>query len=309
MGEQAILSWGRTELWGDFTVCVDRGDDGGLRLQVLAASAGHGDWLHEAESWFTSQGITRSGELLIAPGLPFGESARITQDLNEETCLRDWLTAWASEVMRKAPGCPLLRPPSRPMTGERRFALAAIWAAVAVLFCAGHWFWMKHYEKMLQQELRMAQEPARRIDAIKARAKASEAELANARQQLIATRQLQRDWETVNRLERHRHAVLLHVLADIASDDFVLQSVTESVEEMRITVLALRPELPDFTARLGAAMDPLGWHVGPPNRQALNLMADGGPWQLKWTLRASDTTNSWTDLTHDGSVNQSASGN
>ncbi|HTR40064.1 MAG TPA: hypothetical protein VMH87_00420, partial [Pseudomonadales bacterium] len=57
--------------------------------------------------------------------------------------------------------------------------------------------------------------------------------------------------------------------------------------------LADRPELPDFTAQLAAAVAPFDWHVQSPIRQALQMWNDGGPWQLDWTL-LSPSTNSIT---------------
>lgn len=284
LSEHPGASWSRSELWGDSAVCIDRSDSIGLRLQVLSAFGGHGDWLNEAEAWFATQGIAPPHERLIAPGVPFGKAELAAHDLNDAKGLADWLTAWACEISRKTPGNPVLRAPPRPMSSERRFSLSAGWTALAVLFCVAHGYWLKHTETSLQQELARVQEPVKRLEATKSRARASALRLAEAREQLLVAQQQQSDWEHVTRLERRRHAVLLHALADLASDDFVVQAVGESAGETHISILAMRPELPDFTDRLGAAMAPLNWHVEPPNRQALNLTPDGGPWQLNWTI-------------------------
>jgi len=251
---------------------------------VLSAFGGQGDWLNEADTWFAAQGIAQPHERLLAPGVPFGKAELVSHDLNEEKRLVDWLTAWACEIAGKASGSPVLRLPSRPMSSERRFALSAGWAAFAVLFCVAHGCWLKYTETSLQRELARLQEPVKRLEAAKSRASASERSLAEARQQLLIAQQQHGDWESVTRLERRRHAVLLRALADLASDDFVLQAVGESAGETHISILAIRPELADFTDRLEAAMAPLNWHVEPPNRQALNLTPDGGPWQLSWTI-------------------------
>jgi len=255
-----------------------------MRLQVLSAFGGHGDWANESEAWFAAQGIAPPHEHLIAPGAQPAKAELASHDLSEEKCLGKWLTAWACEISCKSPGNPIVRLPSRPMSSERRFALSAGWAAFAALLCFAHGYGLKRAETSLQQELTRLQEPGKRLEATKSRAIASEQRLAEARAQLLVAQQQQCDWDNVTRLERRRHAVLLHALADLASDDFVLQAVSESAGETHISILALRPELPEFTARLGAAMAPLKWHVEPPNRQALNLTPSGGPWQLNWTI-------------------------
>ena len=291
MSAAAGASWRRTELWGDSAVCVDRGNEGGLQLQVFAAASGHGDRLHEAKAWFAARGMTGAGELLVAPGLPPIPATPATDDLNVEARLATWLTTWARELTGRAPGAPLLRPPSRPMSGQRRFALSAACAGVAIGLCAAHWTWLRRDEAALQRDLGIAQASATSLDAAKSRARARAQSLTNASQRLLADQRLQQDWETVTRQERRRHSVLLHALADAASDDWVLQGLAEAAGETRISILSIRPELPHFTERLAAAMAPLDWRVGPPNRQALNISPEGGPWQLNWTIRAVDVTN------------------
>jgi len=277
-------AWGRSEVWGDSAVCLGRGENGGLCLQVLAAFGEPAEWLGEAEAWFSEHGISHPGERLVAPGLPAGDTPAVSHDLNDEKHLGDWLAAWAGEIAVRAPVSPILIPPPRPMSGERRFALSAGWAALAAVFCVARWYTLQSAEAELQRELARFQEPGKRLEATKTRERACSLKLEDVRQQLLAAQQRQGDWERVTRLERRRHAVLLRALADLASDDFVLQSVDESAGETRISVLAVRPELPNFTDRLGAAMTPLDWRVEPPNRHALNLAPDGGPWQLNWTI-------------------------
>ena len=308
MSATATASWRRTELWGDSAVCVDRGNEGGVQLQVFAAASGHGDRLNEAEAWFAGRGLTGADELLVAPGVPHTPTTRVTDDLNEEARLVAWLTAWAREMTAKAPGTPLLRPPSRPLSGKRQFALATAWAAGAAVLCFAHWAWLRHDEAALQRDLGIAQTSARRLDAAKARARAGDETLSNATQRLLMDEKLKRDWETVTRQERRRHAVLLHALADAGSDDFVLLGLTESAGKMNISILAIRPELPHFTERLAAALAPLDWRIGPPHRQAFNIAPDGGPWQLNWTIQAVDATNHQAQASGASFANSTGSG-
>ena len=276
--------WGRSEMWGDSAVCLGCGEKGGLRLQVFSAFGDHGEWLNDAHAWFTEHGISHPGERLVAPGVPTGGGTAVTHDLNDENILGEWLTAWADEISGSAPGNPVLLPPLRPLSGERRFALSAGWVALAAVFCIVRWHILKTTEASLQRELTRLQEPGKRLETTRSSERACSLQLEGARQQLLTAQQQQSDWENVMWQERRRHSVLLHALADLSTDDFVLKSVNESVGETRICVLAVRPELPNFTDRLEAAMAPLNWRVEPPNRQALNLTPDGGPWQLNWTI-------------------------
>ena len=283
-------AWSRAELWGDSAVCVGRGEKGGLRLQVFAAFGEKSNWLHEAEAWFSGQGFAGPAARLAAPGSSFPDAAPVSHDLSAEKPLGDWLTAWACEIAGKTPVAPVLRLPSRPLSGSRRVALAGGWAALAVLLCAARWQVLQSSEDSFKRELALLKEPARRLDDVKSRTRACTVKLDESRQQLRVVQRQQDDWEQVTRRERRRHAVLLRALADLATEDFILRSIDDAAGETRVSVLSMRPELPHFTECLGAAMAPLNWRVEPPNRQALKRLPNGGPWQLDWTIHESLTT-------------------
>lgn len=282
--EQPGGPWSRAELWSDFAVCAGRNEKGGLRLQVFAAFGEQSAWLGEAAAWFMEQGLAGPSERLAAHGSSFPDTAPVSHDLRDERTLGDWLAAWSGEIMRPSPNAPILRPPPRPLSGARRISLSIGWVALAAVLCAARWYALRSAEVSLQDELTLLQEPKRRLDEAKSRSQACTLKLEKSRQQLQVVQRLQDDRNQVNGKERRRHAVLLRALADLASDAFVLRSIEESSGETRITVLAMRPELSNFTDRLGVAMTPLNWRVEPPNRQALKLMPNGGPWQLTWTI-------------------------
>jgi len=48
----------------------------------------------------------------------------------------------------------------------------------------------------------------------------------------------------------------------------------------------MTPDVPGFATNVASAVEPFGWRIEPPRRRALNLAADGGPWQLDWSLRS-----------------------
>ena len=295
--QQDDAVWMRTELWGDFAVCLYHGKEGGLQLHVFEAASSYDDAISDAEAWFTAHGMSGVGELLVAPGIPVDEAAVVLDDLNEETRLAAWMTAWALEIADQALRVPFLRPPPRPMSIKRRITVASAWAGAALLLCAAHGALQQHDETKLQKELDLAQTSAKQLDAAKSRARTSEEALTNARQHWQADRRLLGDWEFVMRQERRRHAVLLHAIAETATAECVLLGLTESAGEVRLSMLAARPELPGFTEKLASAMAPLDWRVGLPNRQARNLSPNGGPWQLDWVIQAIDVTNRTDRLT------------
>lgn len=290
LSERSGKPWSRAELWGDSAVCLSRSEKAGIRFQVFAAFGEQGDWINEVVAWFSEQGFDGAFERLAAPGALFPAHMPPSCDLRDEKTLGDWLTAWAGEITGQALKVPFLRTPPRPLSSGRRVALSVGWAALAAVLCALRWYALRSTEASLQQEITLRQEPGRRLEDAKSRVRSCTLKLEETRRQLQVVQKQRDDWVQVNRWERQRHAVLLHTLADLASNDFVLRSIEESSGETRITVLAMRPELAKFTDRLGAAMAPLNWRVDSPNRQALKLMPDGGPWQLIWTIHESNPT-------------------
>ena len=289
LGGDATVPWQRIELWGDNVICLDRAADNALRLQVFAAAtAGQGDLPAEAGTWLGQQTEKARRETMVAPGVAVKSTTAATHDLNDESVLGAWLVEWANEL--DSPRVPVLRPPPRPMSTERRLAVTALWTAAAISLCAAHWFWIQHHEDALQRELVSAQAPAKKMDALKSQADGAEKQLAGLREQTRVIAQLCQDWNLVMQQERKRHAILLDAIAGAASDDFVLRSLTESAGALQVSALAVRPELPNVTAQLATAVEPFGWRVASPTRQALQVWSDGGPWQLDWTLQPANTS-------------------
>ena len=284
--------WERIELWGDYAVCLQRNQDPTLRLQVIGTSSMHGGWLKDAANWFGPQSNPALREFIVAPHVAVSGAADATHDLSDERVLTEWLTAWAKELGTEPPHVPLLRPIARPLSIKQLAALAFAFAVVIILLCSSHWLWLQRRERAFQRELVRAQAPSKRLEDLKARAANAEQKLTVARRELEAVLQLCGDWEAVTGQERRRHLVLLRAVAEMASDDFVLQSITESAGEIHVLAIATRPELPNFSSHLAEALKPIDWSVEAPRRKALNLSADGGPWQLEWALRQAAPTNS-----------------
>ncbi len=279
----STAGWQRVELWNDLVLCVDGSAPQSPRAHVVGTAPSRGLWRPQVDQWF--------GEALGERVVMVADSSLIqfadgpTTSLDEELFLKTWLLEWATELMAERTRMPLVRPTPKPMPDAQRVALAASLALAAGAVCVGHYFFMQHREKVLRRELFEAERPAKEMAEHSKRANALQSELEHSRGEARELRDLREFWKDTLDREHRRHATLLLTLAQATPPELAIVTIDEYAGELHLTGLSMTPDVPGFATNVAAAVEPFGWRIEPPRRRALNLAADGGPWQLDWSLR------------------------
>ncbi len=121
----------RIERWADVTSVVEGTQDGAVEVATHRGTKAIGGALANVASAETAH-----AESLIAPGITAPPSAGARFDLAEDAALRQWLVAWASELVLADDGMQLV-PRAKPWTAAHKVGLAvglAILAAAACFF-------------------------------------------------------------------------------------------------------------------------------------------------------------------------------
>jgi hypothetical protein len=279
--EAATKSWQRLELWPDAVFCLHGEPGQSVRLQVLNADPQMGRWHADWAKWQQENGPVAHTEMLVGPGLevPSGQDHGKLFWLDNEAALTAWLLAWAEPLTRKELTLPVLQPVPRPLSATQHGLIAAALAVLVAGACLGHYVWLDRRIQDTQTELQALQGPAQRLAEIQKQVKEQEKkrdEIHSHKEQM--ERQAQRLL-----VQRRRLAQLLRVLAEVKSEDLLLQKLeTDPTGEPSIHGVCLQPELADQFARsLAEALRDFGWEVQPPKKQAQNLTAGGGPWSFE----------------------------
>ena len=279
----STTGWQRVELWNDLVFCVDGSAPQSPRAHVVGTAPSRGLWRPQVDQWFGATLGERVVMVADSSLIQFADGP--TTSLDEELFLKTWLLEWATELVAERTRVPLVRPTPKPMPDAQRFALAASLALAAGAVCVWHYFFMQHREKVLRRELLAAERPAKEMAEHSRRANALQSELEQSRGEARELRNLREFWKDTLGREHRRHATLLLTLAQTTPPELAIVTIDEYSGELHLTGLSMTPDVPGFATNVAAAVEPFGWRIEPPRRRALNLAADGGPWQLDWSLR------------------------
>lgn len=275
--------WQRVELWNDLVLSVDGSTPQSPRAHVVGTAPSRGLWRPQVDQWFGTALSDRVVMVADRSLIQFADGP--VASLDEEFFFKTWLLEWATELAAERTRVPLIRPTPKPMPDSQRIALAVSLALVAGAICVGHFCFMQHQERVLRNELVEAEKPSKEMAEQVARANALQTQLDRSRTEARELRDLREYWKDTLEREHRRHATLLHALSKATPPELAIITIDEFSGELHLTGLSLTPDVPGFATNVAAAVEPFGWRIEPPRRRALNLAADGGPWQLDWALK------------------------
>jgi hypothetical protein len=280
----ATSGWQRVELWNDVVMCVDGSAPQSPRAHVVGTAPSRGMWRPQVEQWFGAQLPDRA--VMVADSSLIQYSDGPIMSLDEEMVLKAWLQEWATDLTGERSRMPLVQPAPKPMPDAQRVALAGSLALAAGVVCLGHFFFMGHRERTLRKELVEAEAPSKLLAQHAANANSLQSQLDQVQRDAQELRELRAYWKDTLNKEHRRHAKLLLSLAQSTPPDLAILTIEEYSGEVHLTGLSMTPDVPGFATNVASAVEPFGWRIEPPRRRALNLAADGGPWQLDWSLRS-----------------------
>ena len=279
-----MAGWQRVELWNDAVVAVDGANAAAPRTNIFGGAPSRGLWQGQADQWFGAKPTDRA--VMIADSTLIQFASGPTVSLDEEQILKSWLRQWAAELGGERERVPLVKPAPRPMPDRHRWAVASTLAIGSLGICGAHYFFIQHQERVLQRQLVEVKVPAQIMAQEHANADRLHADLERVMRETRDIHELRQFWKDTLDKEHRRHAALLSTLASATPADVAIVSIDEGGGEVRLSGLSLTPEVAGFATNMAAALEPFGWRIEPPRRRALNLAADGGPWELDWSLRS-----------------------
>lgn len=213
-------------------------------------------------------------------GMPSGGHS-----LGEDSVLRNFLTAWAKELILPRARIPVIRPEPRPMPDAYRWAITGALTGAVALLCAGHWFWLQSQEKSLTAALVRAEAPAKLSQTLRSETGDLEKQLVVVNEEIASMRSLLDDWKDGVTREHRRHAALLGALLTNTPPGLMIHTITEKPGDLRLLGVSLTSASLGFGTGVAAGLEPFFWTIDPPRRRAMALTDEGGPWQLEWLLR------------------------
>jgi cell division protein FtsL len=196
--------------------------------------------------------------------------------------LTSWLQGWAEHLAEKSPGAPLIRPAKRPLSAGKLRAVALMTSLAAILVCAAHHLAMQHHKRNLVVQTESLAEPRRELDSLDKQADDLNKERETLHAEVATLRGNLTLCDRVLETQQRRFARLLGALAEQGPKEIVVLRIEGSGDGVAIEGICLRPELANqLAAELDEAVRPLGWQSEPPDKQAQELLVDGGPWKFE----------------------------
>lgn len=283
-------SWTRVELWPGAVFCV-RGDGGGSpSVRVINADPKPGRWQAEVDRWRAEAPAAAGHRALLATAAVALEEvqADTVTRLEDAHALEPFLTTWSVQLEAREPPVPLLVPPKRPASPAARRATAAVLALVAVAVCVGHYLWSEHMIRDLSVEIARLKQPADELSRIQ---KELETEQKRRKELQAESDKLAADvgqCRLVRSSLRQRVVTLLTELARGAAEDTIIRKIMASSNGVVVHGTCLDPNGADaLFGSLARALEPLGWRVQLPRKQAQELLPDGGPWLFELHIEES----------------------
>ena len=272
-------AWQRIEVWSEVVVCIDASASGAFKLHLIPGSA---NWEMEMEAWFQNHDKSIRRQRWVSGARFAGGGGNPA--LDDETILRAFLTGWADELSNAIKRVPIVRPTKPPIGAATRWAVGGALAAIVVIICGSHRFFITERIKELELAIRDSQKPAEQLQQLRG----ENAELE--KQRLVITDETSRlkllhdDLSQGVSREHRRHLALLKGLLNTSPETLLIESIKEKQGELQLGGISMTPESPGFGEGMAEIMEPFFWRLEPPQRKAMCLAENGAPWQLDWVL-------------------------
>jgi hypothetical protein len=282
--------WQRVELWPDAVVCLRREGPAPIQVHIINTGPRSATWQQDARFWFDQFDPPEVQETLLATDWAgssgWDDADTVPFDLAEESVLARWLMGWAAQAVQRHPETPILRPAPKAMPTSTRLGIAGMIGAMMLTLCVGHYRWSDAVARDAQLRIAELKQPAEEL-------KKKQAEADDVQRQLTTlTTQTDRMQASVDAClramewNRQRMAQLLSQLAASDPETLVIQAIETGRDGIRVRGVSRRPEQPNqLAARLANQLRPLGLSVGPPNKEAGFLLADGSPYLFELLIQ------------------------
>ena len=182
----------------------------------------------------------------------------------------------------KDAGVPLVQPPKRPASPAARRAAAAVMGLVALALCIAHYLWTEKVNRGLAAEIVQLKRPVEELNGVKKELETVEKKRAELQAECDKLAADLAQCRQVRSSLRQRVATLLNVLVSHSSDQMIIRKIAATGSGVVVHGTCLDPNCADaLFGGLARALEPLGWRVQLPHKQAQELLVGGGPWQFE----------------------------
>jgi hypothetical protein len=189
-------------------------------------------------------------------------------------------------VRAKAVAIPLVTPAARRLNQSQRNRISVALALVLLGACYGHNLWVTSNIAKVAAEKKKLDAPGIELESVKTQIATVEKDLKALEDGKKRVAADVRNTEAALDSHRRRLAELMRRLSDDSSHDWVLQKITGTGREIKLTGSTMHPEhISTLTAEITSDFGKLGWAVDPAKQEARNLTPNGGPWTFEIQLR------------------------
>jgi hypothetical protein len=197
-----------------------------------------------------------------------------------------------SSAMKRFLEIPVARPlifiDARPIkTSKLVLAGLAVEAAVIAL-CVWHGLGLSAERSQLEGNSESGKKHAQQRGELEKKSREKQAELDKLKKTNQEKETELNEHEARIEVQRRALGALLKKIAETRTDNIMLQKLSAgSTHEGPLTLeaLALQPGDADaWAAKLSEELGPSGWDIQPLQKKALNRLADGGPWNVTFSL-------------------------
>ncbi len=266
----------RLEVWNHQVAWIHGG-----KLQKIQSRGS--TWIEELQSRLTDPARAELGSIIVSSeaameGVDFGDIPLL--NLSEPDALATWMDQTASKVTERD-ARPLIQLEKQKRESGRGLAFKLGAAAIALLFCGGHWWWLDQQQRKLELDTEALKRPA----LAKQQYDTELAEVLNQRatvDQEAAKMQYQvKRVEFLFKAQTGRLKRLLAMLSDFRTEDLVIQAIEHDPNGLVVRGISLNSySAPLMANRLREPALPLGWKIHAATQIGEQKMTNGGPWDF-----------------------------
>ena len=281
-------AWRRIEIWPN-AICRARYQGATLTYlridDTLAPGRGRDVQLEAARK---ETPLVEREELLVAEAAADGwaSGGATPISLLDEVTQKLWLTQWLRTLTASKPNVPLIRPAARTLSKQHCLLIGAGLALFLAVCCFGHHVLVNLALAAAAAEKVQLEAPGQEIAAIGQQVTALETELKKLKEEHGKLNDNVEFCEKSFDSQRQRLTQLLRHIAADQPRGWVLRRIEGDGRELKLHGVMVHPRhIGSLVRDLSGGLSSVGWGVEPPEQEAQNQLADGGPWTFQLKLR------------------------
>ncbi len=278
------VDWLRLECWPNLLVAHRHQPDMSQDIKLLSFEDRH--WHSQLKQWLERQGTISNSETLysfVNLNIEILPETNYLQHLNDDEPITHWLGLWAECLITKSQrSSPVLQQ----TTSINQDMLMMVGGGVlAVLLCVAHLSWHLYQSHDYSEKFKALQSVETSITAQRKTLTASQDKRDKLQEK---NAKLKGDADILPVLIKgvqQRPSRLLAALAKGRPETLLVEAIRVDKDTVKISGVSLdATSANELASYLTQQLTALGWSIGAPTKQNLELFAEGGPWEFEINL-------------------------